>query len=136
MMKKLGLAAMATSVVLLTGCGGGSTNTDNNANTSENINEQMKQRDAILIIHGANLSFCEYSEAELKVDETNDIIMDHVDNTVNCSTYGRTRVTSAKKSDKNVCLEEDLSDYASDLPDISIYEDSAKACVFGMNRAR
>ena len=99
------------------------------------IRQQMKQRDAILIIHGTNLSFCAYNEAGLRIDETNDIIVDHVDNTVNCSTYGRTRVSSAKKSDKNVCLEEDLSDYASDIPDISIYEDSAKACVFGMNRA-
>ena len=124
-MIKLGLATVALSVLLLSGCGGGS--------KSKSITEEISERDNVVIIHGANLAFCELMKNFIiQTNEAKDIITDLPVNTVNCSTYN-------KVEDEDICVNEsfanmlDLTD-TTDTTDIAILQDEKTACVIGLNQ--
>ncbi|CAA6810620.1 MAG: Unknown protein [uncultured Sulfurovum sp.] len=95
-MKIIKISAIALSAILLSACGGGSSNKE------KTITEQIKERDAIAIIHNSPSAIC--TSQELKDElyiETGalDIIASSEPNTVNCEYYGRT-------NDGNTCAEE------------------------------
>jgi len=120
-MKKLGLATVALSVLLLSGCGGGS--------KSKSITEEISERDKVVVIHGANLAFCELMKnVFIQTNEVKDIITDLPANTVNCSTYN-------KVEDDDICANESLANMLdlTDTTDIAIFQDEKTACVIGLN---
>jgi len=107
MIKKLGLAT-AMGALLLSGCGGGG--------SSKSITEQMKERDAILIVHDYPAEVCtsQLLKDELAADiGATDIITSVEPNTINCGDY-------ARNNDYISCGEETFGGY----PD---------TCVIGMN---
>ena len=122
-MIKLGLATVALSVLLLSGCGGGS--------KSKSITEKISERENVVIIHGANLAFCELMKnVTIKTNEAKDIITDLPANTVNCSTYN-------KVENDDICLNETLAnmlDLTDTTDDIDIFQDEKTACVIGLNQ--
>lgn len=130
MIQKLNLISMITITLLLTGCGGG-------GNSEKSITEQISERDAVLIIHDANLAFCETLK-ELFLQEgspAKDVIIDNPDNSVNCSTYNK--VESDFYDDHaecaNISLAYFLEDESDDVSLYDAYEDTSKACVIGAN---
>ena len=128
MIKKLGLTT-AMGALLLSGCGGGS--------DTKSITEQIAERDGVMIIHDANLAFCETLKNILEEDPiAKDVISDNPANTVSCNTYN--------KQDGDIddpaaeCVNTNLAYFADDTitDDISIYEDTTKACVIGANEVQ
>ena len=123
MMKKLELTTLALSALLLTACGGG-------GNGKQSITEQLKQRDAILIIHSTKNSACSLFTDQFKEFGVKDIIFDSPSNTVSCETYGKIR--GDIDDDNAECAETALADFSND-EDISLLEDTTMACVIGGN---
>lgn len=127
MLKKLSLPTAITAV-LLTGCGGGGSSAE------KTITEQIAERDGVVIIHDANLAFCETVKNILAQDTTvKDVISDNPANTVSCGTYSKTEGDLDDPFAE--CINTSLgyfSTYAV-TDDISIYEDTTTACVIGVN---
>ena len=105
-MKKLGLATVALSVLLLSGCGGGG---------SKSTTEKMKERTTIVITHNYPDEICKSQQLknELAAEGITDIITSVEDNSVSCQTYGRT-------NNGSTCYEHTLGGYPN-------------ACVVGAN---
>ena len=123
MIKKIGLAT-AMGALLLSGCGGGS------GSDSKSITEQIKERDGVLIIHSTKSSACSIMADSVKNQGVKDVIFDSPDNTVSCTTYGKNR--GDIDDDYAECAETSLVDFSDDS-DISLLEDTIKACVIGGN---
>ena len=131
-MKKLGLATIALSALLLSGCGGGG------SKKSKSITEQISERQAVFIIHGANRAFCELMLTALKKDlEMNALIKDEIidtpANTVSCATYGKTE----SDTESAFCSNDTLANSMDTTPgadDITLFEDASTACVLGVNK--
>ena len=122
MLKKFILSTAVLSALMLNGCGGDS--------KKQNITEQLKQRDGILIIHSTKNSACSlFVDQFIKLGVKN-VIFDSPKNTVSCTTYGKVR--GDIDDDNAECAETTLADFSED-EDISTLEDDTKACVIGGN---
>ena len=128
MVKKLGFTAIL-SALLLSGCGGGSDNT----NTKNFSNKKI-----IVIIKEINSAGCKLIENSIKQepDLKNPIVESASINTT-CATYNRT-ATDIKSNTGGNCTEQTLLEYLEDedakIPsDISILEDKTKSCVVGFD---
>ena len=130
-MKKLGLATIALSALLLSGCGGGG------SKKSKSITEQISERDGVFVVHGANRAFCELMLAGMEKDPElkgtiKDTIIDTPANTVSCATYGKQEDETAQGGCENTTLADALD--ATDADDITIFESDSTACVLGVNK--
>ena len=110
-MKKLGLATVALSVLLLSGCGGGGSKSTGNKSTIE----KMKEKTGIIITHNYPDEVCKSQRLknELAAEGLTDIITSIEDNSVSCQTYGRA-------NNGAICIEQTLGGYPN-------------ACVIGAN---
>ena len=79
-MKNLGLATLAVSIALLTGCGGGGGDSD-----------PMKDKNYILIYTNIPTGICESDilASELSSDGLRNFITRETDTTTSCATYGK-----------------------------------------------
>jgi len=124
MIKNLKLTSIALSTLLLIGCGGGGSSD----NGESQITTQLKQSDAILIIHGMKESACSLTADATSREGVKGVIYDSPSNTVSCSTYGKIR--SSIDDNNAECAETTLADF-SNSQDISLLESTEKACVIG-----
>jgi len=84
-MKKLGLATIALSALLLSGCGGGG------SKKSKSITEQISEKNYIVIAHNFPNGICEsipYKQ-KLQQDGFTNFITNEKDNTASCALYGK-----------------------------------------------
>ena len=123
-MKKLGFVGIALSALALSGCGGGG------GSGESQITTQLKQSDAIIIIHGVKESACSLMSDDVSRQGLKGVVHDSPSNTVSCATYGKVR--SSIDATTGECAETTLADF-SDSQDISLLEDANKACVVGAN---
>jgi len=124
MMKKSGFVGIALSALALSGCGGGS------GNGESQITTQLKQKDAIVIIHGTKESACSLLADQMTQLGAKGVIYASMDNTITCATFGK---VEGSIDDPNAqCAIDSLANF-SNSQDISLLEDTSKACVIGGN---
>lgn len=129
-MKHLNLAAISLSILLLSGCGGGGSSDGAGSTAESETTQQLKQKDAIIIVHNTKASACSLMGDAVRGEGVSNVTTDSPANTVSCATYGKVR--SDINDENGECAETTLADF-SDSSDISLLEDTNTACVIGAN---
>ena len=121
------ISATAFATLLLSGCGGGS------SDGAKSVTDQIKERDAILIVHGSKESTCSLFRDKIEQEGVQGVIYESTANTVTCATYGRT--TQSIDDPNATCAETTLAELGDPTGngDISILEDDSLACVLAGN---
>jgi len=126
MRNNLTLSLLLLGGLLATGC-------ESESGSSLPLNEQLKQKDHILIIHQTKSSACALFADEFRDrDIAKDIIFDTPSEPLTCKYYDRE--AGDIEADDTPCAEVLLSDIElEDEADISVLEDESTACVLAGN---